>query len=128
MTTPQKVIEEFIQEKTSIYSDANLRLGPVYATYFGEPLSDRADNFLLRDRQVVDDVKQSGTSATVTTRTHFKQRDFRQRYHLSLSGETWKITRIDRECFLCRGTGQSHTSVCKRCAGEGWFDTKEHGS
>ena len=59
MKTPQQVIEGFIQEKMLIYSEANTRLEPVYAKYFGEPLLDRADNFLLRDRQEVDGVEQS---------------------------------------------------------------------
>jgi hypothetical protein len=126
MKTPQQVIEGFIQEKMLIYSEANTRLEPVYAKYFGEPLLDRVDNFLLRDRQEVDGVEQSSTSATVTTRIHFTRCDIRHRYHLSQAGESWKITRIDQECFLCRGTGRKADSLCKRCEGEGWFDTKKH--
>jgi len=123
MNTPQQFIEAFLQEKAAIYNDANARLEPVYQEYFGKPLLQRSGNFLLRDRQVVDDVKQSSASATVITRSHFKTADLRARYHLSTAGDGWKIIRIDRECFICRGTGRSGDTACKKCAGEGWYDT-----
>ena len=123
MNTPQQFIEAFLQEKAAIYNNANARLEPVYKEYFGKPLLQRSGNFLLRDRQVVDDVKQSSASATVITRAHFKTADLRARYHLSTAGDGWKIIRIDRECFICRGTGRSGDTACKKCAGEGWYDT-----
>ena len=125
MNTPQQFIEAFLQEKATIYSDANVRLEPIYKQYFGEPLLQRSDNFLLRDRQIVDEVKQSTTSARVITRAHFKTADLRARYHLSAVGDSWKIVRIDRECSICRGTGRSGSTPCKKCAGEGWYDTGE---
>jgi hypothetical protein len=126
MKTPQQFIEAFVRAKVTIYSDANARLEPVYREYFGEPLLQRSDNFLLSDRQVVEEVKQSSASATVITRAHFKTADIRQRYHLSAVGESWKVLRIDRECIICRGTGRSGSTVCKKCAGEGWYDTGEN--
>jgi hypothetical protein len=127
MTTPQQFLEAFLQEKSSVYAEANVRLEPVYAKYFDEQLSQHADSFLLRDRQVVDEVKQFMASATVITRAHFRTADIRTRYHLSAVGESWKIVRIDRECFICCGTGLSGTTACKRCAGEGWFDPRQNG-
>jgi hypothetical protein len=126
MNTPQQFIKAFLQEKATIYSDANARLEPVYREYFGEPLLQRSDNFLLRDRQVIDEVKQSSASATVITRAHFETADIRAQYHLQAVGDSWKIVRIDRECFICRGTGRSGTTACKKCAGEGWYDTGEN--
>ena len=125
MNTPQQFIEAFLQEKTTIYGDANARLGPVYREYFGEPLLQRVDNYLLRDRQAVEEVKRSSASATVITRAHFETANLRARYHLSAVGESWKIVRIDRECFICRGTGRFGSTACKKCAGEGWYDTGE---
>ena len=126
MKTPQQFIEAFVRAKVTIYSDANARLEPVYREYFGEPLLQRSDKFLLGDRQVVDEVTQSSASATVITRAHFKTADIRARYHLLAIGDSWKIVRIDRECFICRGTGRSGTTACKKCAGEGWYDTGEN--
>ena len=38
-------------------------------------------------------------------------------------GESWTIIGIDRECVLCRGTGQSGGSRCQKCDGEGWYDS-----
>jgi hypothetical protein len=123
MTTPQQFIEAFLREKATIYGDANTWLEPVYREYFGEPLLQRTDDFLLRDGQVVDEVKQSATSATIITRAHFKTADILKRYHLSAFGDSWKIVRMDRQCFMCRGTGRSGSAPCERCAGEGWYDT-----
>jgi len=124
MTSPQEFLEAFLQEKARIHAKANTALEPLYATYFGEPLLQHAGSFLLHERQVIDEVKQSPASATVTTRSHFKAADIRARYHLWAVGESWKIVRIDRECFICRGTGQSGTTVCKKCNGNGWCDPR----
>jgi hypothetical protein len=77
MNTPQQFIEAFLQEKTTIYSEANVQLEPVYRKYFGERLLQRSDDFLLRDRQVVHEVAQSSASATVITYAHFKTADLR---------------------------------------------------
>jgi hypothetical protein len=126
MSTPKQFIEAFLQEKAAIYADANTRLERVYRGYFGEPLVQRSNSFLLRDRQLVDEVKQSSGSVTVITRAHFKTADIRKRYHLSAVGESWRIVRIDRECFFCRGTGRSGNTACEKCAGEGWHDTEEN--
>ena len=126
MTTPQEFLESFLNEKAAVFGLANARLEPVYARYFGEPLSRHSDSFLLRDRQAVDEVQQqSPTSALVVTRAHFKTADMRARYHLSAVGESWKIVRVDRECFICHGTGRTGTTACKKCAGEGWYDPRQ---
>ena len=117
-----------MQEKASVYAEANVHLSPVYTRCFGEPLSQRARDFMLPDRmeEVIEDVKQSADSASVITRRHFKTADIRTRYHLASVGETWKIVRIDRECFWCRGTGGSESSRCQKCDGEGWYDTAKN--
>jgi hypothetical protein len=125
MATPKQFLESFLQEKASVYAQANVHLAPVYAKYFGEPLSQRSRDFLLghKNEAVVEDVKQTADSATAIIRLHFKTADIRTRYHLAPFGETWKIVRIDRECFWCRGTGQAGSSQCQKCDGEGWNDT-----
>jgi hypothetical protein len=125
MVTPQQFVEAFVQEKTTVYGEANARLEPLYRSYFGEPLVQRTKRFLLHDRQVVDEVKQSEAGALVITRSHFPTADWRARYHLSAVGESWKIVRIDRECFICRGTGRSDTTACWSCGGEGWCDVND---
>jgi hypothetical protein len=72
-------------------------------------LSQHADFFMPRDtvRAVVEDVRQSDGVACCVTREHVRSADIRTRYRLAAAGESWKIVGIDRECFLCRGTGQS---------------------
>jgi hypothetical protein len=122
MMPPREFIEAFLREKAGVYSEANMRLEPVLARYFAEPLSGRAEDFLLRDRQVVDQASQSGSSALVTTRAHFGSADLWLRYHLAAAGESWRIVRMDRPCFRCGGTGKLGEKVCDACGGEGWCD------
>ncbi|SRR5437763_5888624 len=128
MSTPQQFLESFLQEKAAAYAEANTRLVPVHTKYFGEPLLKHARDFLMRDRVrvVFEDVKQSTGSAVAITREPLVRDAIeRKRYHLSAVGESWKIIRIDRECFLCHGTGRLERMVCKKCDGEGWYDPRK---
>jgi DnaJ-class molecular chaperone len=124
MTTPQQFLESFLQEATAAWAEARPRLTDVYAKYFGEPLSQHADYFMPRDtvRAVVEDVRQSDGVASAVAREHFRSADLRTRYRLTASGESWRIIGIDRECFMCRGTGQSNGARCQQCGGEGWHE------
>jgi hypothetical protein len=124
MTTPQQFLESYLEEKTAAWAVARPHLSAVHATYFGEPLSRHAEQFMPRAtvRAVVEDVRQSDGGASAVTREHFPTADIRTRYRLAVSGDSWKIIGIDRECFLCRGTGQSGDSRCLKCDGEGWYE------
>src|ERR1039458_836016 len=131
MTTPQQFLESFFQDKAAAYAVANVGLRPVHAKYFGEPLSKHAADFLMPEivQEVVEDVKQSIDSALVITKRSTKSDVvFRHRYHLSSVGESWQIVRLDWQCFLCRGTGQSGQEVCQQCDGEGWYDPTKNGA
>jgi hypothetical protein len=131
MTTPQQFLESFFREKVTIYNDANVRLLPVYAKYFGEPLSKHSSDFLLLDRmrEVIDKVKESASSAVIITSIQSERlasaTTIRTRYHLAAIDGDWKITRIDRECLYCRVTGQSGQTPCQHCGGEGWIDQRK---
>src|SRR2546422_11578383 len=121
MITAQKFLQSFLKERAAIYAEANMRLAPLYAKCFGEPLSQYADDFLLRDKEdhVFEDMKESGEFATIVTREQFKVRALRTRYHLAASGDTWKIARIEMECFLCQRTGRTRDgAICRQCGGE----------
>lgn len=124
MTTPQQFLESFLKERAAAYSIANARLVPLYAGYFGEPLSQHTKDLLLRENlELVEDVKHSGDSAVIVTREHFELRDLQKRYHLAAVRQEWKIVRIDWECFLCRGSGRARSgTACRICRGEGWYD------
>jgi len=122
MRLPREFIEAFLREKAMVYADANTRLEPVLRKYFGDPLSRRAEDFLLCDRQVVEETSQSGSSALVTTRADFRTAAIRIRYHLSAVRESWCIIRMDRPCFCCGGTGKVREEFCRECGGEGWCD------
>ena len=124
MSTPQQFLESFLREKAAAYTDARARLTPVYAKYFGEPLLRHAQQFMPADtvRAVVEDVRQSDGTASAVTRERVRSADLRTRYRLAAAGESWRIIGIDRECFFCRGTGQSDDSRCQKCGGEGWYE------
>lgn len=125
MTTAKHFIEQYLQERSSVFSEANLRLRPIYESYFGEPLLQHLQSYLLSDPQVVDQVNESETTAGVITRAEFSK-TVKRRYRLSAAGDTWKIIGIDWECFLCHGTGKKEDSSCRYCKGEGWrsFDAE----
>lgn len=124
MTTPQQFLESFLQEKTAAGAEARPHLIAVYKKYFGEPLLQHADYFMPRDTvgAVIEDVRQSGGTVSAVIREHFKRADLRTRYRLAASGESWRIIGIDRECFMCHGTGQSNSAQCQHCEGEGWHE------
>jgi len=124
MSTPQQFLETFLQDRAAAFVETRLRLTPVYAKYFGEPLLAHAQQFMPADtvRAVVEDVRQSDGVASAVTREHVRNTDIRTRYRLAAAGESWKIIGIDRECFLCRGTGKSGDSRCQKCGGEGWYE------
>jgi hypothetical protein len=128
MSTPQQFLESFFLEKLAVYNDANVRLLPVYAKYFGEALSKHSSDFLLLHsmREVIDDVKGSLSSAVIITSIQSERfasdTTFRTRYHLATIGGDWKITHIDRMCVWCQVTGQSEQAPCQHCGGEGWIE------
>ena len=126
MITPQQFLEAFFREKVSIYAEANLQLAPVYARYFGDPVSKRIHDFLLIDhvKAVVEEVKQSNDSAVAITSEGWGKTSIRTRYHLAPSGESWKIIGIDRQCLQCLMSGPSQE--CQKCGGEGWYDSSTH--
>src|SRR6185436_17943369 len=109
----------FLQERTAAFAEARVRLTPVYAKYFGEPLLQHAQQFMPTDTvgAVVEDVRQSDGFASAVTRQHVRNADIRTRYRLAAAGESWKIVGIDRECFWCQGTGQSGDLQCQKCGG-----------
>jgi len=135
MATPQQILQAFLQEQASVFAEANSRLAPIHAKYFGEPLLQQSRDALLnrsrgyadRDKvgTVFEDVKQSAGSAIAITREIFGNTVIRLRFHLSAVGETWKIVRRDQECFLCHGLGRSGAQGCQRCSGEGWYDSMQ---
>jgi len=124
MTTPREFLESFLQEKAAAWAEARPHLSAVHNRFFGEPLSQHAEHFMPPDRvrTVIEDVKQSDAIASAIARDHLRTGDIRRRYRLVVSGGSWKIIGLDQECFVCRGTGESGGSRCRRCNGEGWYD------
>lgn len=128
MTTPQQFLEDFLKERAAAFALSNARLAPLYARCFGEPLSQHAEDLLLRDNAAYrfELVTESGDSACIITRERLGTTDLRMRYRLAVLGEDWKIVHIDWECFLCRGTGRRKSGAASdRCGGEGWYDPRK---
>src|SRR4051812_20621243 len=131
MIAPQQFVEAFLHEKAAAYAEANRRMASIHTMYFSNPLLRRAGGLLLRDplKAVIEDVKKSKDSAIVSTREPAPRGTvLRERYHLSTDGESWRIARMDRECFLCSGTGRMDNLVCRKCNGEGWYEIGKEAS
>src|ERR1043166_223692 len=125
MITSKRFLEGFLKEKAAIYCEANQALASLHSRHFGNPLLQRSGVFLMRDpsKAAIEDVKEAaGGGGLITQEPAPLDAPLRYRYHLSASGETWKITRIDQECFLCRGAAELAESPCPRCKGEAWVD------
>ena len=124
MITPRQFLECFLHDKGAAWAEARRPLRAVYGRYFGEPLSQHAEHYMPRAtaRAEVEDVRQSDGTASAVTREHFATADVRSRYRLAASGASWRIIGIDRECFICRGKGESVGFRCQICHGEGWYD------
>ena len=124
MITPRQFLECFLQDKTDAWAEARPHLRAVYGRYFGEPLSRHAEDFMPKAtaQAEVEDVRQSDGTASAVIREHFAAADIRTRYRLAASGASWRIIGIDRECFICRGKGESVGFRCQKCHGEGWYD------
>lgn len=85
MITPQQFVERFLQEKTAVFTDANLRLAALFENYFGGPMSQRINDHLLADRQVVEKVTETDSTALVYTCAEFSK-VLRRRFRLLRSG------------------------------------------
>ncbi len=44
----------------------------------------------------------------------------RLKYHVSTTPDSWQIQYIERECFLCHGSGSHGEGSCHPCGGKGW--------
>ena len=129
MNTPKQFLESFFQERAAAYAVANVGLRSIHAQYFGEPLLQHAGDFLMPERvqEVVESVKLANDSALIITQRATKGAVvFHTRYLLLTDGESWKIVRIEWQCFMCHGTGQHAAVVCPTCGGEGWYDNRKN--
>jgi hypothetical protein len=45
---------------------------------------------------------------------------YRLRYKLKVSGNSWKIASVELECGICKGSGKRGENDCKLCSGVGW--------
>lgn len=129
MTTPQQFLESFWHEKVAAHAETNVRLELVHKKYFGDPLLKHATDFMVRSTgraAEFEDVSESAGSAIVVVREPLgAEATYRKRYHLAAFRGDWKITRIDRECIHCGGTGRSGRTACTECGGEGWYDPRK---
>jgi hypothetical protein len=128
MSTARQFVEAFLQKKAVAYAEANAHLSSIYATFFGQPLAQRADSFLLYDpsRAAIVDIKETRQAAVLVTEEPVAfDRVLRYRYHLSGDGQTWRIVCMERACYACQGAGRLGESVCPQCKGNVWFDMSE---
>ncbi len=123
--TPREVIESFWRERAEITAASSIRLAAWQTKYFGEPLLSHIRDFFGHQKvdACIEYLSQFADSSFVVTREPKAPSGFeRKRYQLSAQGDSWKITRIESECFGCSGSGGSSNTACKLCEGSGWYD------
>lgn len=88
MTTPRQFLESFLRDKTTAWAEARPHLASVDTKYFGEPLLQHAEQSMPRDKvcAVVEDVRQSGGTASAVTCEHFGRADLRTRNRFEAAG------------------------------------------
>lgn len=76
------------------------------------------------DTETIASVRESEDATEVITkcsrRVEKSEHTWRGRYRIARAGESWEIVSIERECFICDGTGTFSGSDCEVCKGKGW--------
>jgi len=81
---------------------------------------DNALAFELKEPAKVLSVTEAAQASVVTTLEPMLDRQVPFRYHLVPCDGTWRISRREWQCFLCKGTGKRRKMTCDRCGGTGW--------
>jgi hypothetical protein len=123
-------IEDFMQEFFAAKLETNRAWVEHWASfderyYHPDWIERRERGFLLASPpETVESVIRSDTSAQViTTGYRFRERQYRQRYHLVAAEEAWQIRRVEIDCVICQATGKNRagTAPCRVCKGKGWI-------
>jgi hypothetical protein len=120
MQSPKDFIRDYLKEQVrlqGVWSEAWL---PIRERFFqpGYNAFDPQRNIDRAKAEVPLEASESEGSPVVTTSGYGD--GHRLRYTLNGNPGAWRISRIELECGICRGTGKLKNSVCKLCKGEGW--------
>ena len=61
----------------------------------------------------------------ITTGVRYGNLQWRSRYQLRPSGDSWRIHFKEMECGICNGIGNSGSGACSVCKGKGWISGEE---
>ena len=123
MQSPQEFMQCYLREHAELLLTQFQQSVPFYEKHYGEAFLKRYHKFHAsegKNPEALVAVDIAGDSATAITTKTLWESEQRHRYHLSLSGGCWRITRVDWRCHLCQGTGRFGDVVCDSCHGEGW--------
>ena len=129
MDTPQQFLERYLRGRAAAYAHANIHLRQLHSQYFGDPLINRASDFLMRESfdVVFESQTKCDEEVVVTTRETAKRiLELRHRYHLVAVDESWRIVRIEFGCFMCQASGVFAGTSCSKCKGSGWYDPRDN--
>jgi hypothetical protein len=128
--SPQQFVEWFISEQKQLGAAVQQLRRPFEERFFDTEYSALHAKFRAAREEYSErilETDKSGDTARVITSGPGGVRG-RFRYHLQRSGETWRISEVEWECFACRGTGTRGDKTCEVCGGAGWKDPlKEKG-
>jgi hypothetical protein len=127
MQTAHEFMDCFLREQADWLQNQFRQGVPFHEKYYSQSFLDRYHQFHAFETQnpealVTLDV--SGESAMAITKKTLSGSEQRYRYHLVLSGQSWRIRNVGWRCHLCQGTGRFGGAVCDSCNGEGWQDGK----
>jgi DnaJ-class molecular chaperone len=120
MQSPIEFIQDYLKEQVRLYEFWSTSYAPVRARFFEQAYNpfDPQKNIARAEAEAI--LESSGTEgAPVVTTTGYGD-GHRLRYTLQAAQGAWRISRVQIECGICRGTGEFKEKACKLCKGEGW--------
>ncbi|HWQ93237.1 MAG TPA: hypothetical protein VN673_16300 [Clostridia bacterium] len=66
-----------------------------------------------------------GSAQAVTSGIRYAGQQWRSRYQLRPSGDSWRIHSKEMECGICHGIGKCGSGACRLCKGNGWISGEE---
>jgi hypothetical protein len=123
MKSVQDFLSEYFRLRTESHKVSCASFVPVIERFFAQGY-DPFNPKLSIARSAAEKVLAVSASEgfTEVTTSGFTDGQWRARYRLIASGDTWRISSVEWECGVCHGSGRSKNGSheCKLCKGKGW--------
>lgn len=123
MKSLEQFLSEYFQERTSFYRRQSDLLAPLHQKFFAPSCPSALSSGGVAERSQSErilSVSHLGSEVVVVTNGVSEPREWRLRYHLRPSGDTWQIHEVEWACLGCDGSGKLGSEECFLCHGKGW--------